>query len=165
MYKIGKNSFGVFNDPGLQTALGHAVKRNYLPDKYAFINNLKQVNKNLKKSLILDDLEKMEMYFHVNRHPKWFTLVNQLTSFINDDTMWTKHEYSMWATFLIKSVKINNFDQFGNTLWETPGPLRPSNKLLMGYIKLMGKPNLSVKQIYDFCYNNFTINQLAETYF
>ena len=71
----------------------------------------------------------------------------------------------MWATFLIKSVKINNFDQFGNTLWETPGPLRPSNKLLMGYIKLMGKPNLSVKQIYDFCYNNFTINQLAETYF
>ena len=46
LYKLNKmNYFGVFTNPDLQTAMAHAVKGSYMPNKYPFINNLKQVNK------------------------------------------------------------------------------------------------------------------------
>jgi len=161
------NYFGVFTNPDLQTAMSHAVKGSYMPHKYEFIHNLKQVNKNFRNSLALNDLQKMELYLQNSKRPTFSSLIKQFNQFNFNEAMWKKHEYATWATYLIYQHYLNkkSHDQFGLTMWEQPGPNRPSNQLLMKYIKMMSKPNLTTTYIYNFCYNNFTVSQLSDTYY
>ena len=164
--------FGALENIDVQTALALAVKENPMIGKYRLIGNLKQVNKNFKNALVLNDIQTMEMYFEGTKNPSWFKLIKHLSIFRNiKEEDYTKVHLAMWATFLIYSFYLkkklgirNVYDQFGMEMWEMPGPLRPSNRILMDYIKMISKPTLDINSIYNFCYSKFTLEQLLMTF-
>lgn len=163
--------FGVLENTDIQTALALAVKENPMIGKYRLIGNLKQVNKNLKNALVLNDIQTMDMYFEGTKRPSWNKLIKHLVIFRNvNEEDYTKVHLAMWATFLIYSFYLKKkttkkvYDQFGVEMWETPGSLRPSNRILMDYIMMINKQNLDINSIYNFCYSKFTLDQLLMTF-
>ena len=182
-----KFNFGVHDaslaNPAIQKLIAESLKNNYVPDKYISIIPHLRLNTTLRDSLALNDLQQMEMYITVNRNHSYPTLFRKLGIPLRE-TNWTKYEFTMWATYLIYEYywnrKRNNgifggirgtvgvngdyiHDQFGVALWELPGPLNPGPVLLRKYIKMLSKPNLTIQEVFNYVYNNFSVDQIELT--